>query len=395
MRTAAILLLVAAAASAQDKKADDKPKFNVYGFAQADIGHDFDRIDPRYFDRLRPSVLPNTPGKFGHNDVTFFSIRQSRIGLKTYAPSNIGEIFTIVEFDWIAGGADAGKTLPRMRHAYGAVRWLGAGQYWSPFIDVDSYPTNFESFGPTGLPWVRNIQVRWMPLRDATKVTIALEKPGASGEGGDFQREIDIQRVELRFRTPEWVASVRHDWKFGHVQLAGLYRRMWYDDLAPDSIDLSGFNAGYGGNLTGVYKFGKKNAVRLQYLDGRGIENYINDGTVDIAPKVHADPHRPIVGTALPVRSFTAYVEYYLGKWGAVAGGSAQDVDNTPAQLATAFAASSYGTGTLLYYPVANIIVAGEWQYGRRRNFKDGFAFRDQRLQLTLRYSFSADFHGQ
>ncbi len=394
----AVSVVAASVAPAQDD-AKARARFTLYGRAQADGGYDFGRIDSTYADRLRTSKLPTDSLEFGRNGRTYFSARPSRIGLKTHVPTELGEIFTIVELDFIGSGPEAGQTMPRLRHAYGEVGWFGAGQYWSTFVDVDVHPAIVESFGPTGLPWVRNVQFRWMPLKGATRVTLALEQPGASGEGGDYDQLIELEGVQLRFHTPEWAAAVRRDWKWGHARVATLLRKVWWDDSTQGPVDLSGDATGWGVNLTGRYKFGgekyEKDALLLQYLFGEGVENYIKDNTVDVAPRPTPDPLRPIVGVALPVKTFTGYVEAYRGKWGGVAGYSMQDIHNSEGQEPDAFAGASYVTVTAAYYPIPSLLAALEYQYGRLRNFSDGWRFSDHRLQLTARYSFSADFRPQ
>jgi hypothetical protein len=104
---------------------------------------------------------------------------------------------------------------------------------------------------------------------------------------------------------------------------------------------------------------------------------------------------RPAVGVAPPIQTFTGYVEAYRGKWGGVAGYSMQDIDNSDGQTRDSFEGASYATVTAAYYPVDGIVGGVEYQYGRRRNFADGWRFSDHRLQLTVRWSFSAEFRAQ
>jgi hypothetical protein len=392
----AVLLAVLPASHAVAQTPDSaRAHGNFYGWTEADMGYDFGRINPDFADRLRTSALPAARNEFGRNGETYFSARQTRFGLKAYFPNDGKELYTILEFDLIGSGADAGKTLPRLRHAYGALGAFGAGQYWSPFVDVDALPRIFESFGPTGISNVRNIQLRWMPQLTAnTKLTLAVEKPGATGEGGNFADLIALERVELRFRTPVLVAAVRRDWPWGHVQVAGLVQHIWWDNLNDTTdVDLSGDAGGWGMTITPVINFGTQNVVRLQYLVGRGVENYVNDGTADVAPRLNPDPNRPIVGRAIPVQAFTGYVEVYDGKWGVVSGYSMQTKSNSDAQLPTAFHAARYATFTVVHYPFKNMTVAGEYQFGQRRGLENDFVFSDNRLQLSFRFAFSATFH--
>ncbi|HQY88054.1 MAG TPA: DcaP family trimeric outer membrane transporter, partial [Tepidisphaeraceae bacterium] len=96
------------------------------------------------------------------------------------------------EFEMFGTGADAGQTTFRLRHAYGEIGKFGAGQYWSPFMDVDVFPNTLEYWGPTGMVFFRNIQVRYMPIQGDTRLTFALERPGASGDGGVYSDRIEL-----------------------------------------------------------------------------------------------------------------------------------------------------------------------------------------------------------
>ena len=383
------LMITLAAAGAL--AAGDRAEVNLYGHAQLDAGYDFGRGDPANPDRLRVSRLPSYENEYGLEGLTYFSVRQSRFGVKSRVPAGDREVFVQLEFDFMGSG-----TTPRLRHFYGEYGNFGAGQYWSPFTDVDAYPPIFESFGPSGIPWVRNAQIRWMPLRGDSRLTFAIEKPGASGEGGDYDELVALQDVQIRLRTPVLSASFRHGGSWGHAQLGGLLRRIWWDDLTDDDVDLAGDTMGWGLTASAVLEFGQGGAVRAQYVIGEGIENYINDSTVDVAPRTNPDdPSRPIEGEALPVQTFTAYVEYFWSEqWGAVGGFSRIDIDNVEGQSADAFAAGNFATATLRYQPASGVTVGLEYQYGKRENYNDGFSSDDFRIQFSAKYSFSSRIGG-
>lgn len=377
----ALLTSVAGAARAEVSA----PEFTLYGHVQLDAGYDFGRGDTANPDRLRVSRLPSFEDQYGLEGVTFYSVRQSRFGLKSRAPVEDQELFVMFEFDLMGSGST-----PRLRHFYGEYGQFGAGQYWSPFTDVGAYPSSFESFGPNGIPWVRNAQIRWMPLRGDTQLTFALEKPGASGEGGDYQDLIAEQNVQIRLRMPVFSAAIQRDASWGHARVAGLMRRVWYDDLVDGAVDVSGDVRGWGVTASAVCGFGERNALRVQYLVGEGIENYLNDSTVDLGVRPTGDPARPIEDEVLPVQSFTAYVEYYwAARWGAVAGFSWVDVDNAEGQLPDAFSKGVYSTATLRYEAAPGVLLGLEYQYGRRENFDDDWSYDDNRIQLTCRAAFS------
>ena len=47
----------------------------------------------------------------------FAGVRQSRLGVKSFMPTDLGEIKTIFEFELFGTGVDAGQTTFRLRHA--------------------------------------------------------------------------------------------------------------------------------------------------------------------------------------------------------------------------------------------------------------------------------------
>jgi hypothetical protein len=46
----------------------------------------------------------------------------------------------------------------------------------------------------------------------------------------------------------------------------------------------------------------------------------------------------------------------------------------------------------LLSTPIPNVMIGGEFQWGRRENFGDAFRVNDFRLQFSFKYSYSRKF---
>src|ERR671912_652179 len=159
-----------------------KASFEIYGFAMLDIGHDFKQINPNWFDTMRVSKLPSVENQFGEDHHTFAGVRQSRLGVRASYPTDLGDIKTTFEFELFGTGVDEGQTTFRLRHAYGELGAFGAGQTWSPFMDPDVFPNSLEYWGPTGMVFFRNIQVRWIPSTGKHGIILAVERPGASGD---------------------------------------------------------------------------------------------------------------------------------------------------------------------------------------------------------------------
>jgi nucleoside-specific outer membrane channel protein Tsx len=396
-----LTLGAATAASAQDPNAQPpappKTTFEIYGFAMLDIGHNFTQIHPDWYDTLRVTKLPSVKDEFGQDNSTFAGVRQSRLGFKTSTPTDYGDFKTIFEFELFGTGVDSGQTTFRLRHAWGELGALGAGQYWSPFTDPDVYPNSLEYWGPTGIPWYRNVQLRYTPLNtDTTTFMVALARPGASGDQGVYSGRIELSGIKPRFPLPDFAAAYKYSQKWGYVRTAGMLRKINWDDTLNDAIDLSGDATGWGLNVSSSLKAGKKDVVRAQFTFGEGIENEMNDSPIDIGIENNlSNPVKPVVGKALPITALSIFVDHtWNEQFSSAVGYSRQDIDNTDAQAPSAFKNGQYALGNLLYYPVKNVMFGAEFQWGRKTNFSDGFHSDGVKLQFSFKYNFSAKLGG-
>src|SRR5262249_31182275 len=121
-----------------------KPTLEIYGFAMMDAGYDFNQVHPDWFDVVRPTKLPSRQDEFGADGNTYFSVRQTRFGARSEVQTGLGTLKTLFEFELFGTGVDAGQTTFRLRHAYGELGQFGAGQTWSPFMDIDVFPNSLE-----------------------------------------------------------------------------------------------------------------------------------------------------------------------------------------------------------------------------------------------------------
>ena len=62
-------------------------------------------------------------------------------------------------------------------------------------MDADVFPNTLEYWGPVGMVFFRNIQIRYMPIQGDTRLTFALERPGASGDHGVHIQTVLSSRV--------------------------------------------------------------------------------------------------------------------------------------------------------------------------------------------------------
>jgi hypothetical protein len=376
---------------APEKKVEN-PEMEIYGHAMLDLGYDTGRINPNWFDVMRPTQLPSGPGEFGHDGNLFTGVRQSRFGVKTLTPTKLGQLKTVFEFELFGVGAQAGETNFRLRHAYGELGQFLAGQTWSPFMDPDVFPNSIEYWGPNGMVFFRNVQLRWQPVNKGNKqVMIALERPGASADLGRVQDRDILQGVQFRFPVPDVSGHVRYGGERTYLQVAGIFRYIRWDDNAPTATtNLGGHTYGWGTNVSSNIGVGNKDTIKWSVVYGDGIENYMNDAPVDVAPRLQRNLRTPIAGEALPVLGVVGFYDHYWSeKWSTSVGASMVKIDNVPLQLPNSFRRGYYGLGDLLYYPVKNVMMGGELIWGRRDNFADGWVYDDYHIQFSFKYNFS------
>ena len=372
------------------------PSFEVYGFAMLDIGHDFKTINPNWFDTMRVTRLPSFEGEFGENHNTFAGVRQSRLGVRSSTPTDLGDLKTTFEFELFGTGVDEGQTTFRLRHAYGELGRFGAGQWWSPFMDPDVFPNTIEYRGPTGMVFFRNVQVRWYAWSDdKSSLVLALERPGASGDQGVYADRVELDGIRARFPAPDFSGAWKFNGDWGYGRVAGIVRSIKWDDTLDDGLELGGSATGWGLNFSSNLKFGTS-VVRLQYVVGEGIQNYMNDSPVDIGVQTNfGDPVTPLLGKALPMTGLVAFIDLnWNAKYTSSFGYSRQDIDNSDGQAPNAFKNGQYFVGNLLYLPAPNVMVGGELQWGRRENFSDGFSSDGVKLQFSFKYNFSHKWGG-
>ena len=394
---AATLLVLGGAtvALAQDEMGDGT-RIDIYGFAMLDMGYQFKQNDPDWFDVVRPTKLPAFENQFGEDGHFYAGVRQSRFGAKSYTSTGMGDLKTIFEFELFGTGVDAGQTTFRLRHAWGELGAWGAGQTWSPFMDPDVFPNSVEYWGPNGMVFFRNVQLRWTPIQGDNIFMIALERPGASGDQGVLADRIELSGIQARFPAPDISAQYRMNRDWGHLQFSGIARYIKWDDNLADAFELSGSTVGWGAHVATNIKFGP-GVFRGSVVYGEGIQNYMNDAPVDIGPELNpGDPVTPVEGVALPILGIVAFYDCnWSDRWSSSVGYSLVDIDNSDLQAPSAFQKGDYALVNLMHYPVKNVMLGPELQWGKRTNNSDEFTSDDYRIQFSAKYTFGKTFGGK
>jgi len=395
--TRTILLAALAAvtllpAPGRAEEAAGKPTFEVYGFAQADLIQDFKRVRPDWNATLRPSRIPTADGQYGSDGESVFSVRQSRLGVKGSLPVAGDLLKTRFEFDFFGTGSgdrpDAGgQNGVRLRHAYGEWGPVLAGLTHSLFMDADLWPNIIDYWGPAGMSFYRNVQVRYTRVMGAHTIAVALERPITDLDPGAVTTNPTYAGVAGVSKVPDVTGQYRLAGGWGYLQVAGLLRWLGYDTPGAVGGDPKDNALGYGLDVSSVFKAGPMATVRLSVLGGKGISYYLNDGGTDLAfGGSLADP----TAEAVPLLGVFAYVDLaWSERWTSSVGYSSTMVDNTTLQQGGAFKTGQYASVNLLAAPAANLLFGPELLWGKRTD-KDGASGTDLRVQVSLKYSFSS-----
>lgn len=381
--------------------ADTQSTFEIYGFAQADAITDTKRVDPNWQDSFRPSKI-GIDGQYGTNGQTILSVKQSRFGVKGTMPTDSSNppINFKFEFDLFGVGADAGKTTFRLRNAYGEWGSVLAGQTNSLFMDDDVFPNTIDYWGPSGMVFYRNVQIRWTPFKnDNSQFAVAVERPGNDIDSGNIRLVQGFENTEVQAdqKTPDLTARYRYEGAWGHAQAAGILRRNGFEYHATSAEPWTkGSKTGWGVNLSGAFKTLARDQLLLQVVYGDGIASYMNDGGMDLAPSARFVTSGPaldptvsgVSAEAVPLLGIVAYYDHYWNSiWSSSIGYSFTKVSNTNFQDSGAFHRGEYASANLLVTPVKNVLIGGEVLWGRRSN-NNGAAGDDLRFQFSVKYNF-------
>jgi hypothetical protein len=382
----------AGAAWAQDEKG-----FEIYGFAQGDYIQDFNRVDPAWDDTLRPSRIPTSGHPFGDDNQAIISVRQSRFGVKMSEPLGDHELNVKFEFDFFGVGVDEGQTTIRLRHFYGEWGPILAGQTHSLFMDIDTFPNTIDYWGPAGMVFLRNPQVRYTyALSDAAALAVAIEKPSNDIDPGNI-REISPElgaNLQNDEKLPDLTGQYRQDGPWGHVQVAAILRSVGFETIGTPSNKPSDHKLGWGVNVSSNLNFFEKDVAHLAVVYGEGIASYMNDGGVDLAPSavVPAPGSTPtsLSAEVVPLLGLLIYYDHYWSDhWSSSIGWSETSVDNTSFQAGSAFSTGQYASANILYTPTDKVLMGAEVLWGQRED-NDKNHGSDIRLQFSFKYSFSS-----
>jgi hypothetical protein len=336
----------------------------IYGFIQADLIHDFKQINPASADKMQPSYIPTNNGTVGS---TAFSIRQSRFGFRSTTLIDKKLLKTLFEIDLFNPD---GSATPRLRHAYAEYGRWGFGQFWSNWMDMDTWPNVFDYWGPNAMIFSRTVQLRYtQPLGHGYVARFSLENPG-----GDI---IVPDSVGTNIaQIPNLTGTLRKDWGQSHLQFSTVLHPITYTTNPNTEIN----QYGYGAALYGLIYVSKLDNFSFQAAYGNGIANWSED-IGGLGYDGQFGPNNEL--KLLPYIGVFAYYDHFWSpKLSSTIGYSYLQLDNETYEPGTNLHATAYSSMNLIYYVNSSLKIGPELLYGSRTNV-DGSFGDDFRLSIS------------
>lgn len=337
---------------------ETKVKFG--GYVKADLIHDFDEIGSA--DSFDPRTIPTDDSD---GSATRMHARSSRLNLDVVNPSTAGPIRVFVEGDFFSD-----QNGFRLRHAYGTVGSVLAGQTWTTFMDEDCMPETLDYESPIAFPIVRQAQVRWTQRFDdaGDYVAFALEDPDSDiaapvGVDGDAEEPL-----------PDLNARLRLDTGGGHVQLSSFLGMAEFDPDVGSSDDV----VLWGLNLSLRQEVFAADEVYAQITYGDGVGRY--RGGITAAPDADGDLEAITTFGAL-----LGYEHHWSDEYRSTVSYSWGDADVPDGAAADANEQLDYLAANLIWQFADRAWTGIEYLHGRRETF-DGSDGEANRIQFSIRF---------
>ena len=382
-------------------------KYKWYGFVRLDAIFDFNPIGST--DDFVTSSIPIPQGR-GQNAV--LTPRYTRIGFDTSTPWKEMDwnIDTKIELDFFNGNTSGafGSFPLRLRFAYIDFGPFRFGQAASLFMDYDVFPDVLDYEGPPGMVLMRQpiASFKWNPC-DCVTVKVGVEQPYSDiswdvGDGFIVNPGTGIITSAGVPRNvqdvPDFTGNVRYTYDFGHLQIAGILRKLTFQPATGSDDN----KLGAGVNVTGtLHPWAlcdgcmptdasertplQKSRFLGQYATGRGINRYIQD-----INGLGLDAVFEPIGGFDALRSngwFVCYEHFWTDRWiSNLCYG--QDWTQLPEVMpGDTYKAAKYLAVNIIWLPVERMGVGLEYLIGEREN-KDGQTGTAHRIQAGIQYKF-------
>ncbi|GAB4256120.1 MAG: DcaP family trimeric outer membrane transporter [Methylomicrobium sp.] len=340
--------------------------------------------------QLLLAQIPVRGGDVEHGQLAFHA-KESRLWFKSFTPSAWGNINTFIEMDFF-GDPGAYTYTPRLRHAYGSIGNILAGQTWTTFLNVLAAPDHLDNGTSAGSIFMfRQPLLRWsQPFSfagSAFEWQMAFEAPRSSiwdaalaSANSDNPNAYPFFINSNDNRYPDLVARLNVVPEWGSLSIAALGRQIRYRD---GEGALENTWAGAVSLAGKVNLFGLDN-IRFMAHYGDGYGRYVttlntfSDGSVDDEGRLHLTTN---------YGGMLSYQHWWSGAWRSTLtyGISRAEQPDFVNRLLNRQVQSVHAN--LLWSPLSQVVMGIEYIYATRE-LRDDREGNLHRMQISARYNF-------
>ncbi|MDA0704923.1 MAG: DcaP family trimeric outer membrane transporter, partial [Proteobacteria bacterium] len=333
--------------------------------------------------------------------------KQSRFRFDSRTPTDWGMMSTRIEGDFFGAGGNQNASNSnsfRLRHAFGQLGPVLAGQTFTTFSDTSTYGDTIDFYGTAGAEFARQAMIRYSAsLGEGLGLDLAVENPQsriffANAAGA-------VRSTNTNDQLPDFVARFTYNSSWGALNLSGVGRRFKFD-LGSGGSDaawgygvhaganvnlweggnigvLANFGDGIGRYITGGLYRGAVASCSNDVNPGNAACNvdvetlWQNSGMVRLTHKwtdnIRSNVHYGFVRSELP----TSQLLKATGNVNAVVDGLNRSVD--------------YMSGNIIWSPVSRVNIGLEVMHGWRDSFQVNSTNNTgeaTRVQLGMQYTF-------
>jgi len=370
----------------------------IGGFAQLDLIYDINAFsgDGLSSDGASGGSFPSKGSAAANRQGNFrLMARRSRFYIRTWTPTDFGTLETRIEGDFFGTGGNqliSNSNSFRLRHAYGKLGPLLAGQTNSNFRFSEFEPRFFEDRGPAGLGGPRQGLVQYThSFGGGTELAVSVENPetGRAATSTAFVGgTVAVSGAGANDRVPDFAVSLRHKWSSGIVRIAGLFGERGIEDGA----GTNGRDTMWGVQAGLVLAFNnKRTKVGIVFFYGEGIGRYFRGQPAEVAVSGLGSSSESVNS----VRNYGGYA-WIRHQWtntlqtNLMYGRNNGDVEQHIAKaLIPANTLDVHWTvhANIVWEPIRDVALALEYIFAKSQ-FHNAAAATVHRIQMTARYNF-------
>ena len=340
---------------------------------RSDVGAGADSDSDRYFyPRAIPLDTTSTSSK------TVFTAKQSRLFVKTRTPTQWGDLKVHIEGDFYGEGGNqkvSNSSTWRLRHAYGELGNLLAGQTWSTFMNVSALPETIDFGGPAAEIFIRQAQVRWTQPFQWGSIQVAAENP----ETWFASNDTNVVETADDDQIPDLIARLNLKTGVGNFSLAALGREYRVDSASVDDSTYAGAVS-----VSGIVPTFGKDDLRFMVNYGNGLGRYMYTNFEGAQLDVNDNDLEAVDQWG----GFLAYRHFWTDSLRSTLAYSYGEADNRVDIVGTGVNKKFQSVhGNLIWSPIpaVNLGIEYLWGYRELENGEDGDL---NRIQFGAQYNF-------